>query len=83
MRLYSLKHLGRIDLYTWAYQNLKIVHQSPPYSANASEYVLPTDEAEQLIQKHNVVAALKGIKPCRPVYKGVYTDKQGNMRWTN
>ena len=83
MRLYSLTHLDRIGLYTWAYQNLTPVYHEYN-NTNSHYYVIPTPEAETLIEQHNILAALKGIKIVKPVYKNTYKDRCKNsnmMRW--
>jgi len=81
MRLYAANHLERIGLDTWAYQNLKTVDQSPCVSSRADTYYIPTDEAEHLIAQYNTIAALRGIRICRPVYKSTYLTREGKIEW--
>lgn len=83
MRLYAYEHLRRIGLGTWAYQNLKPIHQCAPSCSRSDRYYQPTDELEKMIQQHNLLAAIKGVKICKPVYKNVYQNRYtGNLEWS-
>jgi hypothetical protein len=78
MKLYSDEHLRRIDLDAWAYQNLDQVHFAMSPKITAHTYYIPTNEFEEMVSRNNVIAALKGKKICKPVYKQTYICRRQN-----
>lgn len=80
MKLYSDEHLQRIDLMKWAYDNLDQVPFDSLYTkSNAHTYFIPTVEFDEMVKKHNVIAALKGKTICKPVYKSTYVDRRNRL----
>jgi len=73
MRLYSDEHLQRIGLREWAYKHLDTVPFDSIYTKDSAHtYFVPTVEFEEMVKQHNVIAALKGKKICKCVYKRTY-----------
>ena len=83
MKLYAFKHLDRIGLFDYARKNLQRVYENGrrPKRPDADLYYIPTPEFDILVKKYNVIAALKGIKICKPVYKHTYKEKDGSIVW--
>jgi hypothetical protein len=79
MRLYASHHLERIGLYTWARRNLEQIHHCND-NTNADTYFVPTPEFEKMVQQNNILAALRGQKIAKPVYKNVYNKYRNNRR---
>lgn len=77
MKLYSSSHLSRINLYGYAIKNLQRIPHEKSFS-NADEYFRPTIEFDKMVEKHNLFAILKGIKPAKHIYKHVYLDDRTN-----
>ena len=79
MKLYSGDHLQRIDLTVWAYQNLDQLHFDTAPKITAHTYYIPTKEFEEMVSRNNLIAALKGKKICKPVYKSTYMCRRRNI----
>jgi hypothetical protein len=82
MKLYNYEHLRRINLHTYASQNLEKI----PYDTNSSKadsYYKPTPNFEKMVEQANLFAILKEIKPVKPVYKKTYISPRDNkMYWS-
>jgi hypothetical protein len=82
MRLYAYEHLKRINLREYAYKNLQRIEHDY-CSTKADLYFQPTDEFEHMVQQANIMAALKGQRIVKPVYKSVYKSRRrDNLVWS-
>jgi hypothetical protein len=79
MKLYSGDHLQRIELAGWAQENLNQVHFASAPKITAHTYYIPTKEFEEMVSRNNLIAALKGYKICKPVYKSTYMCRHRNI----